>query len=250
MTAELAAVIADLRRRGTETDRRPTEVARVLAEAIEDGVWPAGALFPTDRELSETFGVSRAVVREAVACLKYDGIIMARPGIGTVVAKSPTGRVMRFAGRSRMSRREMRDLFEFRLQVEASSSELAAQHRTPFDLERIGATIERLEELIREGELGWEPDFEFHLAIAAATKNPYFQKFIDFIASNLRDVIQQGRAEALPARGRVLDEHRVIYEAIRAGDAGKARAAMVLHQQNSMIGLKLKPGTIRDPRAE
>lgn len=247
VTSPLGAVVAEALRRRSETPRLPTEVARILAEAIQHGVWPPGAQFPTDKELSETFGVSRSVIREALACLKYDGIIKARPGSGTVVMDKPAWKVIRFDEPAGMGRREMRDLFEFRLHVEASSSELAARNRTPFDVEVIAATIEQLEHAIRDGELGWEADYRFHLAIAAATKNPYFTKFIDFIASNLRKGIKRGRETNILSLDRVLDEHCAIFAAVREGDADGARRAMVLHHRNSMISLDLAQGTIKPP---
>jgi GntR family transcriptional regulator, transcriptional repressor for pyruvate dehydrogenase complex len=66
---------------GTLADR----VTTVLLEKIKGGEFPAGTRLPTEQVISERFGVSRTVVREAISRLKSDGLVEVRQGSGTVV---------------------------------------------------------------------------------------------------------------------------------------------------------------------
>lgn len=246
--SNLASQIASVR---GETRRRPGQVARVLAEAIEDGILVPGGAFPTDEELSHQFGLSRSAIREAVSCLKYDGLIQSRPGIGAVVSDNPAAQVIRMNPGAQMGVREMRELFDFRMQLEASSSELAALNRTTYDLEVIEASLDRMASEIEQNGLGLGPDMEFHVAVASATRNPYFKKFLESVCANLQDAIRARREmdESIYAQiDRILSEHRAIYQAIKEGDPVAAREAAFLHQRNSIISLKLKPGKILPPK--
>src|SRR5690606_25828684 len=68
------------------------EVAQTLLEQIRNGNLPAGAKLPSEAALAEQFGVSRAVVREATAQLKSQGVVESRQGSGVYV--SPHGLVI------------------------------------------------------------------------------------------------------------------------------------------------------------
>ncbi len=57
-----------------------------LRQDIGVGVWLSGQRIPGEHELSETYGVSRAVVRQALRELEYEGLIFRRKGKGTFVA--------------------------------------------------------------------------------------------------------------------------------------------------------------------
>lgn len=62
------------------------QLGEILKQRLEGGDWEPGTLFPSERELEEHFGVSRAVVRPALNLLERDGVIYRRRGSGTYVA--------------------------------------------------------------------------------------------------------------------------------------------------------------------
>lgn len=62
------------------------QLGEILKQRLEGGGWEPGTLFPSEREIEEHFGVSRAVVRPALSLLERDGAIYRRRGSGTYVA--------------------------------------------------------------------------------------------------------------------------------------------------------------------
>ncbi|MFE4516355.1 winged helix-turn-helix domain-containing protein [Kitasatospora sp. NPDC056783] len=68
------------------------QVAAVLATEIKSGKLPAGSAVPSERELSERFGVARNTIRAAFGVLRDDGLVETVPGRGTyVVGSEPDG---------------------------------------------------------------------------------------------------------------------------------------------------------------
>jgi GntR family transcriptional regulator len=62
------------------------QLGEILKQRLEGGGWEPGTLFPSEREIEEYFGVSRAVVRPALSLVERDGVIYRRRGSGTYVA--------------------------------------------------------------------------------------------------------------------------------------------------------------------
>lgn len=63
------------------------QLMQELRQRIEEGTWKPGDLIPSERELSETYGISRMTVRQALAELVSDGLLRRDQGRGTFVAK-------------------------------------------------------------------------------------------------------------------------------------------------------------------
>lgn len=63
------------------------QLGEILKQKLDEGRWESGTLFPSEREIEEHFGVSRAVVRPALGLLERDGVIYRRRGSGTYVAE-------------------------------------------------------------------------------------------------------------------------------------------------------------------
>ncbi|MEV6105033.1 GntR family transcriptional regulator [Streptomyces sp. NPDC051940] len=67
---------------------KPQQIADTLRMEINDGIYPAGATLPTQEQLAERFGVSRQVVRQAIAEMTRLGLVRIKQGSGTVVLDS------------------------------------------------------------------------------------------------------------------------------------------------------------------
>ena len=72
------------------------EVVLRIADEIKSGKLTAGMKLPTEQELMAAMGVSRTVVREAVAALKADGLVITRQGSGAFVATDTRRAAFRF----------------------------------------------------------------------------------------------------------------------------------------------------------
>jgi GntR family transcriptional repressor for pyruvate dehydrogenase complex len=225
----------------------PHRVASLLRREIASGAFTPGNRLPTEQQLAERFGVSRNVVREAIAQLRADGVVEARQGIGAFVLAPEQRSAIRIDGEALKNIENMEHLFELRRILETESAMLAATRRTDADLKEIKAALDRMsgEERWQEGSI--EADLAFHREIARATGNGYIHTFISFVCEQIRRSIHYARLTN-PLHDLVdvnVGEHVRIYEALRAGDADAAGAAMAAH----IIGAAERVG-VRLPQKE
>jgi GntR family transcriptional repressor for pyruvate dehydrogenase complex len=205
-------------------------VAGQLRSLIEAGSLQAGEQLPSERELAEQLGVSRSTVREAVQFLGAMGLVEIRHGSGTFVR--PKGDRDQLPSEwlrwTQRHQGQVHELLEVRRGLEAVAAELAAERAD--DLSDIEAALADMEAAIEGPDVPGlvEADLAFHTALAAVTGNTALQQLTESLGRELlreRGAIwnERGRPE------RSLSEHRRIYEAVRAGDAIGARAAVVDH---------------------
>src|SRR2546428_8168133 len=210
-----------------------------LAEQIKSGRLAPGARLPTEQALTRAARVSRTVVREAVAALRAEGLVITRQGVGAFVSAEPTRAPFRIEPERLQSLDEILNVMELRLGVEIESAGLAAERGTKADVRAIAAALQAIEEMAREGKSAVDEDLAFHRAIAEATGNPEFARFLQFIG---RHLIPRRTVSGLPERmgGRrvylalIQEEHRRIADAIAAGDPKAARDAMRRHLTRSL----------------
>ncbi|WP_298725632.1 FCD domain-containing protein [uncultured Ferrovibrio sp.] len=210
-------------------------LAGQLAAAIRGGEFRPGARLPTEKQLVERFHVSRAVVREAIARLKADGFVETRQGAGAFVAARPGLANFRIGQNgAAIPAEDLPHIFELRAVVEAGMAELAAQRRTPADLQALRAAFNEMEQALAGSGAkdGAAADDAFHAAIAAAAQNPYLAQFAAFLAQHfsasravtwMPDAIAAGSAQVSQA------EHARLLAAIEAGDAQAAAQAARTH---------------------
>ena len=66
----------------TDTRRLYEQISQKLAKAIAEGEYEVGQRLPSERELAQSFGISRPTVREAIIALELDGLVQVRLGSG------------------------------------------------------------------------------------------------------------------------------------------------------------------------
>lgn len=202
-----------------------------IYERISANDWPKGTRLPTEIELAEQFGVSRTVIREALLRLRVDGLIASRQGSGTHVIGAPSQRVIDFAEPGSVA--DLQRCYEFRVGVEGEAAYLAATRRSRDRVAEIEAALEAMERCVVEDRLGAEEDIAFHLAVARATENDYYQRTIASVTQAIR--VGMSIAATLSHRpppqrlGIAMGEHGSVLDAIRASDPDLARARMRAH---------------------
>lgn len=221
--------------------RRPQEETRgdrLYAEIVERiirGDFSAGDRLPSEAALSEMFRVSRPIVREALARLRDHGLVYSRRGSGSYVQRGPHRALLRFTPVGSIS--GIQACLEFRAALEARAAAFAADRHDAQSLSDIVLALERLEQVIRTGELGVDADFEFHHAVATASRNAFFRQSIEMLSDQVRVGMRVMRSLSLiqPAERLQLvqNEHLAILKAIRARDGQAAAAAMALHIDNA-----------------
>jgi GntR family transcriptional regulator, transcriptional repressor for pyruvate dehydrogenase complex len=221
---------------------RPTRnltaaVAERLAGEIASGRLVQGARLPTEQAMIAALGVSRTVVREAVAALRAEGLIVTRQGSGAFVASDVRRRPFRIDPDGLQSIADVVNLLELRLAVEVETAGLAAERASPKGLRSIARAIGAIDRAIEQGKAAVDEDFAFHHAIAEATGNAQFTRFLEYLG---RFIIPRQSIRVEPSRSvnsrayleAVQREHRAIYVALCEGDARAARRAMRDHLLN------------------
>jgi DNA-binding FadR family transcriptional regulator len=208
-----------------------------LTAQITTGELAPGAQLPTEQELIAATGVSRTVVREAVAALRAEGLVVTRQGVGAFVAETPR-RPFRIDGGELASLHHVIEVMELRTGIEVEAAGLAAERASAADLDRIADAYAAIGAAIGRGDAAVDQDFAFHCRIAEATGNPQFARFLDYLGRFIipRQTIRVTIGTAAERRAyleRIQREHRDILAAIRARATAKARAAMRRHLANS-----------------
>jgi GntR family transcriptional regulator, transcriptional repressor for pyruvate dehydrogenase complex len=221
------------------TQSRAEEVSKRIASEIASGRLPAGTRLPTEFELVSSLGVSRSVVREAVASLRADGLVVTRQGSGTFVASDASRVPFRVNPDDVKSISDVIHIMEMRLAIEVAAAAFAAERGPADGLVRLKEALHAIDMAIGRGESAVHEDFAFHRAIAQASGNPMFDAFLTFLGHHViprqharaENTSQDQRAAYL---AKIQREHRTIAEAILARDSTAARRAMLRHLANSL----------------
>ncbi|MGE0525029.1 MAG: FadR/GntR family transcriptional regulator [Variibacter sp.] len=208
------------------------ECVRQLTAQILSGKLAPGARLPTEQEMIAAMGVSRTVIREAVAALRAEGLVETRQGVGAFVAGNAR-RPFRIELDGLESIAEILQVMELRTGVEIEAAGFAAERASKSSLKKIADAFDAIELAIERGELGVDQDFAFHCSVAEATGNPKFPRFLEYLGRfiiprqtiNLSSNLEQRAANLRTFQ----KEHRLIVDAIEARNITQARAAMRSH---------------------
>jgi GntR family transcriptional repressor for pyruvate dehydrogenase complex len=202
------------------------QIAQQLIAHIRTSGLRPGDRLPPERELAGQLGVSRASLAQALVALEILGVVNVRHGNGAVIVSLLSDKQVVQAIQAHASR--LPDIIEARAALEVKLASLAASRRTQEDLDAIEAALVAMADDIAAGGRGIEQDAAFHAAVTAAGHSSLLARLMHEIS----DLIVETRVESLSQPGRPaqsLAGHRAIADAIRAGDAAAAAAAMEDH---------------------
>lgn len=212
------------------------QVREALRGQMAKGAYRSGDRLPSEARLTQEFGVSRTVIREAIAALRADGLVEPRQGAGVFVLAPPAADALPFRNLDLARVSSLIEMLELRAAVEGDAAGYAARRRSPAQEEKIIEAFDELRRLSRAGKPTSEADFHFHLAIAEAANNPRFSEFLRLIGPTIipRRLIAADDAPLPDEFLRILDaEHEAILTAIQGNDEDRARAAMRTHLRDS-----------------
>jgi len=238
-----------------ETLKREKSLSDRVAEQIQNLITASelrpGDSLPPQRELAEQFGVSRTVIREAIKALQAKGLVEIRAGsrvrVTAINPKQISESIDLFL-RLESNQISYPHMAELRNLLEIEIAAMAAQRAESKDLERMEKEIRRMEHLrdrittYKEAREEFaRADVNFHLAVAAATKNP----LLPILFKPLIDILVKQRLEAIDRPG-ALEEgmlyHHEIFQAIKAGDPEQARRAMRDHLEQAIRVMAMVEG--------
>lgn len=218
----------------TQQGSLSVHVADQLEALITQGKVSVGEKLPTENSLCDSFGVSRTVIREAIAHLKSLGLVETRRGVGTSVLRSSTVEARPAERINPTTVEDILHLLELRLTLEPAAAELAALRHDDDDRQRLEAQHIAFSNAFAAKTQAREEDYLFHFAIATATKNPFFQSFYKQWSQSVIPRAKLLSIDINPTSSeryleRVQEEHSYILEAILARDAQAARETMFQH---------------------
>jgi GntR family transcriptional repressor for pyruvate dehydrogenase complex len=215
---------------------RADEVARLLGDRIRAGEFAVDARLPSEQIMATQFGVSRPVIREAVARLKNEGLIRTRQGSGAFVCDWKMDSLHFDPGIGGRLESVLL-IYELRKGIEAEAAALASARRTRAELANIEKKAKRIGETTQSPAENIKADMAFHRAIAEASHNPYYIMVLDYLNQFLLNAFSIARSNTMRDEyaSDMASEHLDILDAIHRKDSAAARLAAQTHIDRARI---------------
>jgi DNA-binding FadR family transcriptional regulator len=226
----------------TPLSSETSHTVRRTLEFVQHHRLARGDRLPSERELSERFGVARSSVREALAVLDAMRITERRPksgiylrnavddgGLDALVLQADLGLAF--------DPQVTRDVTEARIICEEQALRLACQRRTDADLSKLHQTLQAYAATIRAGDNPADADVDFHLALVAASQNRILVRTLTPLMLMSRRW-RQRYFESEAIRRRSLDDHHAFVAAVEARDEAAAAALVRCHVETAAADVR------------
>jgi len=218
------------------------DIVEQIRSVIEKGKLNRGDQLPNEKELSETFHVSRSTVREAILSLQTMHLVDRRHGDGTyVIASGEEALIKPMAAALFQEKDDIIDIFALRKIIEPEVAQLASKHATPEAITLLEKIISQQEKELIGGETPFHSDSDFHQVLARMTGN----KVLERLLSALVGLLGKTREKYLQTEERKqksITGHREILAAIKGGRGMAAKKSMMLHLEGVENTLFRKKG--------
>jgi GntR family transcriptional repressor for pyruvate dehydrogenase complex len=209
---------------------------RRITELIDEEKLEPGDKLPSERKLASALSVSRASVRQAIAALAAQGVVLIRQGDGTYVRPRKDHSLELFGKFLAGFQINPDEILEMRLMVECEAARLCALRADDAHLGRLQNLLERRRFAEHREDSISIMNRDIHSAIAEGAGNKALNVIMDVIwdimDGNMWPLLKRegdNRQEQIELH---LDQHEEIVGAIRGRDGGKAYEAMARHLQN------------------
>jgi DNA-binding FadR family transcriptional regulator len=204
-------------------------LVETLGQSIVSGEYSADRKFPTESELSQIYGASHSITREAVKMLTAKGLLRARPRQGTAVEPESQWNlfdpdVLRWHLERKFSLKLLLHFTEMRLAVEPTAAALAARNADAEGVAEIREGLDRMKKAERGADDTVSADVAFHVAILKATGNPFYRRLDEMVNTALRISIRF--TNMVKGHEADIGAHEAVLDAIVARDGDKASSLM------------------------
>ena len=205
------------------------EVANRIRTLILNGTFPQGEPLPSERTLTEQFGVSRGSIRDALRMLETIGLIETQHGRGTFPRELTVDRLVAPLASMMTFQHELQDeLLDVRRMFEPAVARVAAARATDEDFADLQRIVDAQQRKLKKGQSAIVEDTEFHAALARSTRN----RVVVSLMATLNDLLVESRKLTLKQKGRPaksIEGHEAVVAALRRRDAEGAAKAMYRH---------------------
>ncbi|GAB5522713.1 MAG: FadR/GntR family transcriptional regulator [Roseivirga sp.] len=219
------------------------KIINQIKKLISSGQLKPGDKLPSERMLSERFGIGRTSVRDAIRKLEFYGILKTLPQSGTIVAgmgvaalEGLISDVLHLEGA------DFHSLVETRYILESNSAKFAALRRTDEDIAALESSLISYKDAVLNGGEAIEEDLMFHLKIAEAGKNSALKSMMLIIIPDILNYFKQHHVCGDGRSGKAVKEHELIITQIKDQDTQGVEEAMQAHLADVMnYTKKLRP---------
>ena len=207
------------------------EIEEQIRAAILSEELKAGDKLPPEHELSKMFNASRTTVRQAKRVLETEGYIYTKQGVtgGTYIREMNVSPVVAsITNMLKFKSITLHDITEARLVIEPESARLAALRATDEDIADLEKCLEDLQQVVQEKRRSTTTNLEFHKTIAKTAKSPVLFFINQALMKLLLDDLSK-RPLDLEKNFFLLEQHKAIFEAIKARDPDAARNQLREH---------------------
>ncbi len=191
---------------------RPEEIATALRRAIRERVFTPGEVLNQD-QLARRFGVSRVPLREALRTLAGEGLVVMKPGLGTIVTE--------------LEPEEVNELYELRLHLEPPLAPAIVEHARRVDVEMLASIVDSMQQLADGKSEEWSTlNYGFHRRLYELSERKHFVRLVVQVL-NLVEPYARVHAHVLGSRGWMQDQRVQTVAALRAGDPATLRSLLV-----------------------
>ncbi|MDJ0986611.1 MAG: FadR/GntR family transcriptional regulator [Desulfobacterales bacterium] len=208
----------------------PEIIINEIVEHVKSGQLKPGDKLPTERDMSQMFGVGRSSIREAIKGLVLSGYLESAQGKGTFVRKDlPVNDLDLTHLQNTLVAEQIIELMELRIILECNAVKLAAQRARAQDIERITQALERMRACQSDIKKFYDPDFEFHVAIAEATHNEMICEMMKLVVEKSHEYYEKFMPDRLcPPEQAIFTASRIV-DCLKIGDGRKASEYMQKH---------------------
>ncbi|NLR94316.1 MULTISPECIES: FadR/GntR family transcriptional regulator [Flammeovirga] len=216
--------------RKIEIEKPVDKIIKQVKALISTGQLKAGDKLPSERKLSDLFGIGRTHVRDAIRKLEFYGILKTLPQSGTVVAGfGITALEGLITDVLDLEGNDFTALVETRVVLERNTARFAALRRDEKDIVSISSALSAYEEALKHGRDTVEHDLMFHMKIAEASKNTVLKSLMLIVAPDIITFFKENDVCSGDKPNKAVEDHYEILEHISNRNPEKAEQAMYNH---------------------
>ena len=192
-----------------------------IKDIVKSGELKRGDKLPSERELALRLNVSRTSVREAIKALETLGLVESKHGGGNYIKNDfedillePLSIAFMLLGSNNS------EILELRKVIEPEVASMAAKNITENEIKELENIIEKLSKTT-DSKICASLDKEFHYVIAKASKNHLLSTIVFSVSSLIEEYIDESKMYEID-REKVINDHKIILEAIISHDSKKA----------------------------
>lgn len=205
-------------------ERLSDKIVNQIINMMREGSLKAGDKLPNEALLSEQFGVSRGILREALTQLQSQGYIRRKPKDGTYIQDNIQGMLMNESVNELLKKATYSDLLDFRETLELKMVERVIERASDEEIEELFDGLG----VAGDEEIQHNMDHYFHYKLAQASRNIFFMNFIDTYYDLISEIASKSNRDQV-RRNQIAEEHLAIAKAIADRDKNAARQAVLHH---------------------